>query len=61
MFNHGIFECDELPLEWYFVYCDADCIGEVLATSAWDAEEIAAGEFPDYPATEMYAIAQSEF
>ena len=61
MFNHGIFECDELPIEWYFIYCGDECIGEVLATGETDAEEIAAGEFLDYPATEMYAIAQSEF
>ena len=49
----------ELPPEWFTVFdgITHNALGEILAISEDDALEIAAGEYPDSPATEMYAIA----
>ena len=54
---------DELPVETYYIFVDSedDCKGEILATSEADALEIAAAKFPEYPFSELYAIAASEF
>ena len=53
----------ELPPEWFTVFdgITHNALGEILAISEDDALEIAAGEYPDSPATEMYAIAHNEF
>lgn len=47
----------------YYVYdgISHDCICETLAINEMDALQIAAASHPNYLATEMYAIAASEF
>lgn len=53
-----MFYDDYIP-EWFTVFdgITHNALGEILAISEDDALEIAAGEYPDSPATEMYAIA----
>ena len=53
---------DFAPAVYYiFDGISQDCICETIAINEMDALEIAAASHPEYPATEMYAIAANEF